>query len=392
MTSTLANRAEFGLDAYSGLDATEILSIEAIIVDAPTIRRHRLSNTDISHQNYVHVQVRLENGVVGYGEASTLGGPRWAEESVESIKATIERYLAPALLGRPAHAFEANAVVMNKAASRNNSAKSAIELATLDAIGKTLGVPAVTLLGGAVRDRFPAIWALASGVANQEIDEAKEKIDSRQFNRFKVKFGFNAPAADIARVEALREALGDHIELIVDVNQAWSEADCMRWLPALEQLKVALVEQPLPASNLEAMARVARRTRIPLMLDEAVFSSAEALRGAMSGAGSVLSLKLVKSGGAFEMKRIAGVAQAFGLQLYGGCLLESSIGAAGHLAVFASLPALEWGSEHFGPLILKEDLAETGLVYDNFEILLPCGPGIGVTPDLGKIQFFARRC
>ncbi|MFX7705323.1 enolase C-terminal domain-like protein, partial [Acinetobacter baumannii] len=68
--------------------------------------------------------------------------------------------------------------------------------------------------------------------------------------------------------------------------------------------------------------------------------------------GSVYSLKLVKSGSLFELKRTAGVAAAHGLELYGGCLLESSIGAAAHLAVFSTLPTLEWGTEHFGPRIL----------------------------------------
>lgn len=390
MTATLAH-ARGRAELMPSLDGAAIRSIDTTIVDAPTIRRHRLSNTDISHQNYVHVRLQLDNGVVGYGEGSTLGGPRWAEESVESIKAVVDGYLAPELVGRPAHAFEANALLMSKAALRNNAAKSAIESAALDAVGKTLGVPAVTLLGGAVRTRFPAIWALASGVAVQEIEEAKRKIAERTFRRFKIKLGFNPPAADIARLEAIRGALGDDVPLIVDVNQGWSEADCLRWMPALEALNIALVEQPLPAADLDAMARVARRTRIPLMLDEAVFTSNEALRGGASGAGSVLSLKLVKSGSAFEMKRIAGIAAAFGQELYGGCLLESSIGAAAHLAVFASLPALQWGSEQFGPQILVEDLAEEGLVYDNFDICLPSGPGLGVTPDLDKVRAFARR-
>ena len=391
MTVNLAHLPPADAASRSSLAGSRIRSIDTTIIDAPTTRQHKLSNTQISQQNYVHVRMQLENGVIGYGEASTLGGPRWAEESVESIKATIDRYLAPAVVGREAHLFEANAILMNKAATRNNAAKSAIESAAIDAVGKILGVPASTLLGGAVRERFPAIWALASGVAEQEIDEAKGKIAAKTFKRFKIKLGFNPPAADIARLEKIRGALGDDVPLIVDVNQAWSEADCLRWMPALEALGVALVEQPLAADKLNAMARVARRTRIPLMLDEAVFSSTEAVRGGESGAGSVLSLKLVKSGSLFELKRTAGIATAFGHELYGGCLLESSLGAAAHLAAFASLPTLEWGAEHFGPQILVDDLVEESVVYENFDICLPQGPGLGVTPDLDKIAAYARK-
>ncbi|CAN0251826.1 unnamed protein product, partial [Chrysoparadoxa australica] len=96
-------------------------------------------------------------------------------------------------------------------------------------------------------------------------------------------------------------------------------------------------------------------------------------------AGSVYSLKLVKSGGLLEMKRAAGIASAFGMELYGGCLLESGIGAAAHMAVFATLPQLEWGCEHFGPRILKNDLISTGLVFKDFHIHMPSGYGLGIS-------------
>lgn len=368
-----------------------IREIQTVIVDTPTRRHHKLANTEVSRQNYVLASLQLENGVIGHGEASTLGGPRWAEESVESIKSVIDTYLAPALAGRPAMAFEANAVLMTAAAQRNFAAKAALESAMLDAVGKTLDLPATAFLGGEVRNSFPVIWALASGDAGQEIEEAREKISAREFNRFKIKIGFDDPARDVARLQAVRAGIGDEAMLVVDVNQGWSEATCLRWMPALEELGVDLVEQPLPAGQIEAMARVARRARVPLMLDEAVFTPEEALRGVATGAGSVLSLKLVKAGGSFAMKRIAAIASAGGQELYGGCLLESSIGAAAHLACFATLPALEWGTEHFGPKILIDDLATNGLIYRDFEVHLPEGPGLGVEPDPDRVRAFSRK-
>ncbi len=128
-----------------------IVSIRSTIVDVPTVRRHKLSSLSVTAQCYVIVELRLANGVEGVGEAATLGGPRWSEESVESIKATIDAYLAPALIGASAERFEAARIRMDEAAKRNNAAKAAIESALFDAVGKTLGVPAVQLLGGAVR-------------------------------------------------------------------------------------------------------------------------------------------------------------------------------------------------------------------------------------------------
>src|ERR1700760_2352647 len=106
-----------------------IASVHITIVDGPTVRRHKLSQTSVTAQSYVVVVLRLANGVEGIGEAATLGGPRWSEESVESIKATIDAYLAPALVGERADRFEAAGARMDEAAKRNNAAKAAIETA-----------------------------------------------------------------------------------------------------------------------------------------------------------------------------------------------------------------------------------------------------------------------
>jgi muconate cycloisomerase len=391
MTLALAELSGPIARSTSLLTDTAIRNISATIIDAPTTRRHRLSNTEVTRQGFVLVRVALDNGVTGIGEASTLGGPRWAEESVESIAAAVTQYLAPALRGHPAIAFEANGVRMARAATRNFAAKAAIESALLDACGKTLDLPASTFLGGAVRDRVGVLWALASGDSAQELEEAREKMHRREHRDFKIKLGFNTPKEDLKRLGALRAGLGDDVTLIVDVNQGWSEAECIRFMPALEELGVALVEQPVPAAQLAAMARVAARSSIPLLIDEAAFTKEELAHAAALGCGSVYSLKLVKSGGLFELKRAAGVAAAHGLELYGGCLLESSIGAAAHLAVFATLPKLEWGTEHFGPRILVQDLVTTPLRFENFEIVIPDRPGLGVTLDEDRIRAFSRK-
>src|SRR5215469_8998570 len=138
----------------SGLQRDLVVrKLTSTIVDVPTVRKHKLSQTSVTAQNYVIVEVRLANGVVGIGEAATLGGPRWSEESVEAIKANIDAYLAPALLNLSADRFAAAGMRMDAAAKRNNAAKAAVETALFDAVGRTLGVPAAQLLGGIVHDR-----------------------------------------------------------------------------------------------------------------------------------------------------------------------------------------------------------------------------------------------
>ena len=367
-----------------------IESIRATIVDVPTVRKHKLSSTSVTAQSYVIVQLRLGNGAEGIGEAATLGGPRWSEESVESIKSTIDVYLAPALIGTPADRFQAARARMDEAAKRNNAAKAAIESALFDAVGKTLGVPAVQLLGGSVRDTMPVLWTLASGDPDQEIEEAERKLAARLHNVFKVKIGAQSPEADMERMRRLGNALNGRATLIVDANQAWDETTALRCMPILADIGVKLVEQPLPDWNIAGMARLRQRCAVPLLADESVFTSHDMLAVAQAGAADAVSLKLVKHGGLLATRDVAAVAQAAGIGLYGGCLLESSIGAVAHLHVFASLRTLAWGCEHFGPQILTEDLVTEPLRFENNHIHLPSGPGLGVTLDPDKLRRFAR--
>jgi muconate cycloisomerase len=126
------------------------------------------------------------------------------------------------------------------------------------------------------------------------------------------------------------------------------------------------------------------------MADEGVFSAHDMLDVARAGAADVVSLKLVKHGGLLATRDVAAVAEAAGIGLYGGCLLESSIGAAAHLQVFAGLRELAWGCEHFGPQILVDDLVEEPLHFADFCIHLPAGPGLGVTLDQDKLRHYAR--
>jgi muconate cycloisomerase len=367
-----------------------IKDIRSTIVDVPTVRKHKLSSLSVTAQSYVIVELRLANGVTGIGEAATLGGPRWSEESVESIKATIDTYLTPVLIGARADCFVAARSRMDEAAKRNNAAKGAVESALFDAVGKTLGVPAVQLLGGVVRESIPVLWTLASGDPGQEIEEAEKKIAARLHNTFKVKIGAQTPEADMTRMRRLAGALEGKATLIVDANQAWDETTALRCLPILAEIGVTLVEQPLPAWNLQGMARLRARSTVPLMADECVFSTHDMLDVARAGAADVVSLKLVKHGGMLATRDVAAVAGAAGIGLYGGCLLESSIGAAAHLQVFAGLRDLAWGCEHFGPQILTGDLVTEPLHFKDFHIHLPTGPGLGVTLDPEQLRRYAR--
>ena len=378
-------------DAHGMARDLAIADVQSVIVDVPTVRRHKLSNTSVTAQSYVLVRVRLANGAEGIGEAATLGGPRWSEESVEAMKANIDAYLAPAVMGLRADQFEAAGLRMDGAAKRNNAAKAAVETALFDAVGKSFGLPAAALLGGAVRDRVPVLWTLASGDPAQEAEEAGRKLDARLHRTFKVKVGAQDPAADMARMRHLARALEGRATLIVDANQAWDETTAARCLPQLHEMGVALVEQPVPAWNVTGLARLrARPGTPPLLADECVFDAHDMLAVAQAAAADAVSLKLVKHAGLLGVKRVAAVAEAAGIGLYGGCLLESSVGAAAHLQVFSTLRELAWGCEHFGPQILTGEYVTEPLRFEEFHVHLPAGPGIGMTVDEDRLRHYAR--
>jgi len=187
-----------------------IARVEACILDLPTTRAHRLSNTEIWQQSVVLCRVILSDGTIGHGEGATLGGPRWSEESVESILSCIQVYLAPAIRGEIATKFEQLSLALSRAASRNNSAKAAVESAIYDAVGKSLDVPASQFLGGRVHDSFEVIWALASGDVYQEIEEARGKLARREQSvqgegRFQAPAGrFGAPRASSRSTSGMR--------------------------------------------------------------------------------------------------------------------------------------------------------------------------------------------
>jgi muconate cycloisomerase len=367
-----------------------VSAVEAIIVDLPTIRDHQLAMATMKRQTLVIVRVKCSDGVEGIGEATTIGGMSYGEESPESAKLAIDTYLAPAMLGQDAGNIHGIMDILGHVARGARLAKSAVETALLDAQGKRLELPLATLLGGAVRTSLPVLWTLASGDTARDIQEAESMLEARRHKTFKLKIGRRSVEDDVAHVAAIKRALGDRAKVTVDVNQAWDEAHAGRGIAMLEDAGIDLVEQPIPRENRAGLARLAQRFVVPIMADEAVATPEDALEVARLGAADVIALKIAKSGGVFNMLRTAAVADAAGIALYGGTMLEGSIGTLATAHACGTLPRLTWGTELFGPLLLKEDVVQERPVYRDFEMQLPQGPGLGVALDEDKLAFYRR--
>lgn len=367
-----------------------VTAVEAVIVDLPTIRAHKLAMATMQVQTLVVVRLRSSDGIEGLGEATTIGGLSYGDESPEGTKLTIDTYLAPLLLGADATNVNRLMDLLCRSVKGNRLAKSAIETALLDAQGKRLGVSVATLLGGAVRKSLPVLWTLASGDTARDIEEAEQFLEERRHNTFKLKIGRRSVEEDVAHVAAIKRSLGDRAKVTVDVNQAWDETQAARGISMLEAAGIDLIEQPIARENRAGMARLAARFIVPIMADEGVTGPEDAMELARLGAADVLALKIAKSGGLFSMLRTAAVGDAAGIGLYGGTMLEGSIGSIASAHGFCALPRLSWGSELFGPLLLREDVVIERPVYRDFELVLPEGPGLGVSLDEEKLAHYRR--
>jgi len=350
------------------------------------------------------VEIETDDGIVGIGEAGMGGG---------STATVIEKDLKPALIGQDPLMIEGlwqrmfhktrqygrRGVVMN--------AISGIDIALWDIAGKVAKMPVYKLLG-ACRDR---VEAYASGGFYQEgkgvdgIAGEAEGYRARGFRGMKMKIGRNPstgthlrewvgnpgflevdPAEDIARVAAVRKALGPHAKLMVDVNCAWSPAFAIATGRALEPYDLYWIEEPVATDDIDGSARVADALATPI----AGYETETGLYGFRElitrGAVDIVQLDVAWSGGFSEGKRIAAFAQAHHRMVAphafaGAVLLVASL----HFA--ASIPnalALEWDQNPNG---LRDELLKEGLhLESDGTVKLPERPGLGIELDRGAVD------
>ncbi|HKW92014.1 MAG TPA: muconate/chloromuconate family cycloisomerase [Methylomirabilota bacterium] len=368
----------------------KIADLRVVQADIPVKRPHKMSFTTLETVNFVFVRLETSDGLVGWGEAACLGGPTWSEESAESVAATIERYIAPWLVGRDPTGVEALRIEMARRVQGNPFARAAVEMALWDLAGRSLGVPVHRLLGGRVRDRVPLSWSLAVADSSAEVAEARAKV-ALGHRIFKVKTAAGPLGDDVARIRRLREALGPGVSLRVDANQGWDRPTALKAVRALESYDLDFVEQPVPRWDLEGLAMIAARSTVPIMADESCFTAHDALALARLGSISILSLKVTKAGGLLDSLAIARVAEAAGMGCYVGCMIETSLGTAAYLHLALSAAPVTWGCELFGPLLLAGDVTRQPVQYADGCILGLDGPGWGVEVDETALARWARR-
>jgi len=314
---------------------------------------------------------------MGCGEATVM--PIWSGETQESALAAIDKTLAPALTGSDARDLSSAAAVMDGVLTGNPFTKAAVEMALHDVVASSLGVSVWQLMGG--RRREPAIPLKISIGAFSPAEAAgvAELAAAAGFRACKVKVGLNV-REDLERVAAVRSALGPDFPVGVDANGGWSEEEAVAALPGLERLNMNMLEQPLRRGDFRGCARLRNRTGIPLMLDESIFTSEDALEAIRCEACDLISIYPGKNAGLRRSLEIAQLAASAGLDCVIGSNLEWDIATAAMLHLAVSIPNLSKRIHHdiIGPFYHAEPVSDPPVRIEQGLAYLPDGPGLGL--------------
>lgn len=258
---------------------------------------------------------------------------------------------------------------------------SALDGALWDALGKASGLPLYRLLGGA-RDRVPAyhsggLWLSSS---TEELVAEARSFSAQGFKAMKMRLGLPDPMADIARVRAVREAIGPEIKLMADANQGLNEAQAIRLGRRLEDYDLTWFEEPLPAWDLEGLARVSATLDTPIASGETEYTRYGFRQMLDLRSADVLMPDLQRVGGVSEFMRVGHMAQSHDVPISSHLFPETSIQVLGALSNAVYLEYMPW----FSKLYNEE------LVFEDGHALVPERPGWGFTFNQDYVAHLAR--
>jgi o-succinylbenzoate synthase len=319
------------------------------------------------------ILVRLDGGgVTTYGECVADGDPYYSAETNETAWHIITEFIAPRLLGvevdHPREIFPAL-----KAIRGHNMAKAAVEMGAWDLYARQRGEPLARVLGG-TRDH------IASGVSigiQDSLDQLAAKVErelAAGYRRIKIKI---KPGWDLDAVRTVRQRFGS-IPLMVDANAAYTLADADH-LAQLDAFDLMMIEQPLDYEDIADHAKLQRRLKTPICLDESIKSVRLAEAAIAAGACRIINIKPGRVGGFAESIRLHDLCAAHGIPVWHGGMLESGIGRAAniHLSTLAnfSLPGdVAASKRYFDPDLIDPPIE----VSADGTIPVPRGPGLGV--------------
>ncbi len=343
----------------------------------------RIAYGETREAKTVFIEVVTDTGVNGWGEAPPTS--KITGETVDTVVGAI-RLMAGSLYDLDITGYMDVYRVIDATLRSNQAAKDGLVTAILDAVSKSLGTPLYKLLGGGgniIRSDVTIGLDSPEAMARDAVSWVE-----RGFRAIKVKLG-GPLEIDFERVRMIRDSIGAGVEIRVDANQAWSPKEALKASRVLERYDVAIIEQPVHYRDYEGLRTVKWGSSIPIIADESVHTSRDAALLASMEAVDGVNVKIAKSGGMLEGLRIASVAEAFGLDLMVGCMVESPLG----IAAAAHMVAAHGGFKYIdldSDLMLSDHPVRDSFRRERDEIILGEKPGLGVEVDVGKLVKLAE--
>jgi len=382
----------------------KISNIEVIPVELPLVREHKMAYSRGERiGKFSLIKVITNDGIIGWGEAPTeinWGGDygSYYGESQKTTLHIIKDFLEPELKGEDPFQVEVILHRMDQRVKGYPYAKAAIEMALLDIIGKAYNIPVFQLLSGLYRDEIPIQHSIGLMPPEDAAQEA-ELVVAEGIRTIKLKIGVDS-SRDLETVRQVRKAVGPDVQIRVDGNRGYkSVREVIKVIRKMESFDLLLVEQPV--EGLRAMAEVARNVEVPLMADEAVWSSQDVLRIYEMRAAEILNVYITKPGGLINAKKVVNIASSLGLTCGVGGMVELGVGTAANLHFVASTPEITLACGLSVPYPVdsnkksriacskySDTLEKNPPQFKNGCLSVPKGPGLGIELDEKKIQMY----
>jgi L-alanine-DL-glutamate epimerase-like enolase superfamily enzyme len=336
-------------------------------------RPYSIAYQTVSEVENILLVLETDTGEVGIG--SSAPSEQVVGESVEQAYQTLQTHDFSWLIGKEIKYFQQLCYEVYQQFPRSKGSQAALDIALHDLYAKFVGKPLVKIWGQKVIS-LPTSVTIGIKNTQETITEAEEYLE-KGFKILKVKLGLSVEE-DIERLGKLRRWVGKRIKIRVDPNQAYSLAQFLDFYERTKKLGLELIEQPLPANAIEEMRSLSPKIKAKIAADESLKDELSAFTLAQRPvACGIFNIKLMKSGGLTEARKIMQVARRSSMQVMWGCNDESviSISAALHLAFSSELT-------HYidldGSFDLAQDMAVGGFVLDKGQMFLTEEKGLGV--------------
>lgn len=364
----------------------KITKIEAIPFSIPYRKPLRFASGEVLAAEHVLVRVHTDDGLVGTAEAPPR--PYTYGETQASIIGVIDTIFSPQIVGLSPLEREGVHARLNRTVG-NPTAKSAVDMALWDIIGQSVGLPVTDLLGGH-GDRMRVCHMVGFAEPSEMVAEAGRMRDEYGITTFKVKVGRRPIEMDVAACRALREALGDGVDLYIDGNRGWTPADSARALRSMADLDLQFAEELCPADDVLGRRWLVSQSNIPMFADESASRVGEVTRELLDGAATGISIKTARTGFTYS-QRVLFLCEGLGADVVMGNQIDGQIGSLCSLAFGA---AFELTSRRAGELSnfldMTDDLLAEPLLIRNGSLRVREAPGLGIEIDQDKLTRYRQ--